>query len=142
MVIARNHVGTVLRVEGADFLDGDVQHLGDLCEMDATVHTHGVGDERLAGQRRADVVLLVVGHRIVGGDECGDIATRLPGQVLIDVPEVTCAAIAVQGLVDVAWAAVIGGNGQRPVVIDLIQVLEVLGCHGAGAIGVTALVHE
>ena len=142
MVVAGDDVGAELRVEGAYFLDGDVEHLGNLCEVDAPVDADGVGDERLAGQRRADVVLLVVGHRIVGGDEGGHIAAGLAGQVLIDVPEVALVAIAVQGLVDVAGAAVIGGDGQRPVVVDLVEVLEVLGGHGAGAVGVAALVDE
>ena len=70
-------------------------------------------------------MLLVVGHRIVGRDEGGDIAARLSGQILIDVPEIARAAIAVQGFVDVARAAVIGCDSERPVVIDLIQVLQV-----------------
>ena len=50
VIVAGNHVGTVLRIEGADLLDGDVEHFGNLCEVDAAVHAHGVGDERLAGQ--------------------------------------------------------------------------------------------
>ena len=69
MVVTWDDIGTELRIERADFLDGHVQYLGNLCEMDAAVHTDRIGDERFAGQRRADVVLLVIGHRIVGSDK-------------------------------------------------------------------------
>ena len=80
--------------------------------MDAPVHADGVGDQGLACQRGADVVLFVVGHRIVGRDKGGHIAACLAGQVLIDVPKVSRAAVAVQRLVDIARTAVIGRNSQ------------------------------
>ena len=112
MKIAGDDVRPELRVEGAYLLNGHVQHLGNLSKVDASVDCHGVGNQRFAGQRGTDVVLLVIGHRIVGSDEGRHITARFPGQVLIDVPEVSGASIAVQRLVDVARSAVIGGDGQ------------------------------
>lgn len=47
--VARDDIGAILRIEGANLVDRDVEHLGNLGKMDAPIHAHCVGDEWLAG---------------------------------------------------------------------------------------------
>ncbi len=79
--------------------------------MEQPVDVQGVGRQR---QRRfgvADAVLTVVGVGVGGGDEGRNVAAGLAGQVVVDRLEVASAR-AGDRLVDVAGAAVVGGQRQ------------------------------
>ena len=112
--------------------------------MDAAAHAHGVDDERFLGKTGTDVVLLVIGHDVVGGNESRHIATGLAGQVVVDFPEVGFLGIAgaANGLVNIARTTVIGGDGKRPVAIDSVELLEIGSGLLAGAIGIATLINE
>ena len=122
----RDDVEFVLRVELPQGLDRDVDRRGDLPEVHQPVDADGIRGQWDRGFGEFDAVLAVVGVGIRRTDECGDVAARFAGQVVVDVPE--CAPVAAGAgycLVDVARAAVVGGDGQRPVVIDSIEVFQV-----------------
>ena len=105
-------------------------------------HLHRVGQEGTAGKHRADVVVAVIVHHIVDGNESRHIPSRFARQIGIDFPIVGLAARAANGLAHVAGTAVVRGDGQCPVVIDAVEVLEVAGRHGRRLDGVATLVDE
>ncbi len=89
----------------------------------------GVGDDGSSRKRRADVVLIVIGHYIVGGDECRDVSASLLRQKIVDGPVILVVTSGTaQGFVHVAGTAVVSGNGERPVMIHLIELFQVGGC--------------
>ena len=88
MDVARNFVFAVLRVQHADFFDRDVEHRRNLVEMHAMVHVDSIGSDRAYCQRTTQIVICVVGHHIVGGNECRHISPRFGRQVEIDVPKI------------------------------------------------------
>lgn len=73
-------------------------------------------------------MLAVVVHDIVGCDECRYISTGLLWEVWIDVPVVSRTLGTVDGLVYLAWTAVVGSDYQSPVIEDLIEITQVVGC--------------
>ena len=141
--VARNHVATELWVEHAQFVERHIQHLANLVEVDALAHGDGVGEQRLLCQTWADIVILKVSHYVVGCDECGHIATSFLRQIRVYLPKVFARApSAAKRLVHVARTAVVGGNHKRPVVIDVVEALEVGGSRSRRAIWVAAFVHH
>ena len=65
--MAADKVLAVLRIEDSQFLDGNLEYVGDLLEMDPSPYVYGVGKDGLAGQGRRDIVLLVVVHHVSAG---------------------------------------------------------------------------
>ena len=110
--------------------------------MNVAADDDGVGLHRQRGAQRADVVVAVVGHDVVGGNESGHVASRFTGQVRVYLPIVLLAACTVDGLADVGRAAVVGGNDQIPVAENLVEVAQVVGGGIAGLDGVAALVDQ
>ena len=144
MSVARNNVVTILWIENADFLHGDVEHARNLVEAHAIVHLHGVDNERFLRQCGVDVVLLIIVHHIGGGDESRHIAAGFLRQIFVDGPIVGLVVVfhPAQGFVHVCRSAVVGGNGERPIIVDAIQLLEIR-CGGfARLVGVAAFVHQ
>ena len=94
--------------------------------MHQPVDADGIRGQWDRGFGEFDAVLAVVGIGVRGADECGDVAARFAGQVVVDVPEgAALLACAGQRLIDVARTAVVGGDGQRPVFVDGVKVFEV-----------------
>ena len=140
--IAGDDVALVLRVEGPERRHIYLQKIRYLLKMERAVHDDRVGSQRQAGLQGAEVVLAVVGHDVIGGDEERHVRPCLLGQVGEDLPEIGFPARSPDGLVDVARAAVVGCQDQVPVLIDGIHVLEI----AAGGVGgfhrVASLVDE
>ena len=65
--------------------------------------------------RGAQTMVGVVVHYIDDGNESRDIASCFARKVGVDFPEVALATGTGYGFVDVARAAVVGGNGELPV---------------------------
>ncbi len=76
----------------------------------------------------------IMGHGIGGADESGDVAAGFGGEVIIDLPIVFGivgrGAGAGQRLIYIAGAAVIGSDGEAPVIEDFIELLEIFCGHG------------
>ena len=83
--------------------------------MYVAVHHNGVALCRQFGHHRADVVVAIIVHDIVGGNKGRHIATCFFGQVGVDVPIVGEAFGTVYSLVDALWATVVGCNHKVPV---------------------------
>ena len=110
--------------------------------MYVAAHHHRVGLCRQSSGHRTDVVLAVICHDIVGGDECRHISACLLGQIGVYLPIVLAALRAVDGLVDLVGTAVVGCNHQIPVAEHLIQVAQIIGCGIRSLDGVASLIHE
>ena len=113
--------------------------------MYALGHMHGVHHQGLGGKHRADVMLVVIVHHIVRGDEHGYVSARLGAEVIVNGPVVLgvgSAPCAAQSLVDGTRTAVVGGDGQRPVAVAVVQVLKVFGGLFRRLVGVAAFVNH
>ena len=110
--------------------------------MHVTANHHGVGLCREACHHGAYIVIAIVGHNVVGGNESRHIAPRLLRQVGIDVPIVLHSLGAVYGLVDIVGTTVVGGNHKTPVAKHLVEVAEIVGGGIRRLHGVAALVNE
>lgn len=118
---------TVLWIEAAKVLDVDVEHLGNLLQMKVFIDNHGVGLNRQLGHHRTDIVVAIVVHDVVGCDEGWHISACLLGEVGIDVPVIGRTFGAVDGLVDLVGATVVGSDDQAPVVENFIEVAQIVG---------------
>ena len=140
-VVAGNHVLEELRVEHADFIDRDVEHSRNLVEVYVFVDSDSVGGEMALDNGRGYAMFAIIVHHIVGGDKHGDIASGLCRKKLIDFPEILlplpCPA---HGFVDIAGSAVVGGDRKRPVIVDVVELLQVAGGVARGKTCVPALV--
>ena len=110
--------------------------------MDILAEHQCVGLCRQPGLHRADVVVAVVCHDVVGGYERRHITARLLGQVWVYLPVVALAVGAADGLVDLLRPAVVGCNDQCPVAEHLVQVAQVLRGGVRRLYGVAAFVNE
>ena len=137
----RDDVEFVLRIELAQGLDRQVDRRGDLPQVHQFVDPDGVHRKGNRGFGRLDAVLAVVGVGVRRADEGRHVAARLAGQVVVNLPEVL-ASRAGDRFVDVARAAVVGGDGQRPVVINGEEVFQVAAGGLRGAVGVAAFVDQ
>ena len=81
-------------------------------------------------------------HNVGGGNEGGHISTGFAGEIGVNLPEVVLAAGTGDGFVDIAGAAVVGGNGEMPVAENFVEVVKIV-CRGIGRfVGVAALVDD
>ena len=110
--------------------------------MHVFVHHDGVGLHRQARNHRTDVVLAIVVHDVVGGNKRRHVATRLLGQIGINLPVVGLTARTVDGLGNVVGTTVVGGNHQIPVAVDAIKVLQIVGSSIRCLDGVATLVDQ
>ena len=110
--------------------------------MKVTAYLHRIGCFRNVGFHGADVVLAVVGHYVVGGNEGGHVAACLFGQIVVDFPIIGFPSRAADGFVDGARTAVVGGNHQVPVFVNVIHVLQVACCRPGRLYRVAAFVYE
>ena len=69
-----------------------------------------------------DAMFVVIVHGVACSNECRNIATCFARQILVYLPEIAFASRSGDGFIDVARSAVVGGNGQSPIVIDIVQV--------------------
>ncbi len=81
-------------------------------QMKVFVDNHGIGLNRQFGHHRTDVVVAIVVHDVVGCDEGWHISACLLGEVGIDVPVIGRTFGAVDGLVDLVGATVVGSDDQ------------------------------
>ncbi len=141
--IARNDIFAELWIERAELIHRYSHHIGNLLEMHATVHMHAVDNERTLGKYRRDIVLLMIIHYIIGGNERRHITASLRRQEGINFPKVVFAVFEpAQSLVHIAGAAVICGDSERPVVKGLVKLLEILRGRLGSQIWIAALVDE
>ena len=122
-----HNVATVLGVQVFQLLDVDSYHMGYLFEVNVAVEHDGVGLGGQVGRKRADVVLAIVIHDVVGGYEGGHISACLLWQQGVDLPIVLLALQAVDRLVDLLRSTVVCGDDQVPVAKDLVEVAQVMG---------------
>ena len=107
-----------------------------------------VDADRVRGQRQRglgefDAVELVVGVGVGGADEGRYVAARLAGQEVVDVPERAAAVAGTgEGLVHVARSAVVGGDGQRPVLVEGVEVFQIAAGGARREDGIAPLVDE
>ena len=143
VVVAGDYILAKLRIEHPYLLDRYVEHLGNLVEVNTVGHLHGVGHELLLHHGGLQSEAVVIVHHKVGSDESWQIAASLCGEEIVDLPEIFFAATgASERFVDIARAAVVGGDGERPVVVDVVELAEVFGCCGRRLAWVAALVYE
>ena len=128
---SRDDVHFVLRIECPQSFDGNVECRGYLSQVEQAGDADRIGRQRHGRVFALDTVLLVVGIGIGGSDEGRYIPASFAGQVFVDVPEGRPSAGAGQGFVYVARAAVVGGDGECPVVVDAVKVLQIT-AGGAG----------
>ena len=151
LCLARHYVTAELRVQRAQHVKVDIQHGGDLLQVDIPVDDDGICLFGQTGGHRAYIVVAIVCHDIVGSDKCRHVASCLCWQVGIDMPVVLIGGLAclaatrispVDSLVDVLRPAVIGCNDQVPVTEYLIQGFQVSGCCVGRLHWVAALVYQ
>ena len=140
--ITGDDITFVLWVEGPERRHIHLQKIRHLLKMERPVDDDRVCRQRQAGLQGAEVVLAMVGHDVIGGDEERHIRARLAGQVGEDLPEIGFPARSPDGLVDVARAAVVGCQDQAPILIDGIHVLEIAASRVCGLHRVAPLVDE
>lgn len=78
------YVAGVLGVEASQFGEGDIQFVRHLLEVHASRGDNGVGEHDFVQGCGADTVLVMVVHRIVGGNEDGQVGAGLAGEVGVD----------------------------------------------------------
>ena len=94
--------------------------------MHPLIYMKSVSDQRALRNHRADVMILVMVHHIIGGDESRHISACLLRKVIIYRPIVESGGIATgtaQGFVDGARSAVIGCDSKAPVAICVVEIL-------------------
>ena len=96
--------------------------------MYVLVHFHGVRLHWQLGYHRTDVVVAIIVHDVVGCDEGWHVSTGLLWQVWIDLPIVCLALGTVDSFVHLGWSAVVGCDDEVPVVVDLVEVAQIVGC--------------
>ena len=116
-----------------DLIHSDAANIRDLFEMQVAVHLYGICGVRNIGFHRADIVLAVVRHYVVGGYKSGYVSACFFGQIVVYFPIIRFAACAPDGFVDGAGAAVVGGDYQVPVLVDGIHIFQVA-CGGPGSL--------
>ena len=124
---AVDQMTTVLRIEVLQLRHIDAQHMRNLLKVDVAVDHHRIGAGGQRAVERADIVVAVVVHHVVGGDEGGHITTRLLRQPGINLPVVALAVSAAYGLIDLVGTAIVSGDDEVPVVVDLIEVAQIVG---------------
>ena len=110
--------------------------------MKVFVDNHGVGLKRQFGHHRTDVVVAIVVHDVVGCDEGWHVSACLFGEVGIDVPVIRRTFGAVDGLIDLVGATVVGSDDKAPVVENLIEVAQIVGGSIRGFHWVATLINE
>ncbi len=136
-------VELVLRIELAQGFHRDVDCRCDLFEVHQAVDANRVDRQRNGGRFGLDAVVAVVGIGVGGADERRNVAAGLARQKVVDVPERTAlSARTSQRLVDVAGAAVVGRDGQRPLLVDAVEVFQIAAGGLGRKDGVAALVDQ
>ena len=124
-IVAIDDATAILRIQLFDEFDIDAENAGNLLEMHVAVEHERVGFRRQAAQHRADVVLAIIIHNVVGGDERRHVAARFGRQIGIDVPVVLHASGAVDSLVHVLRTAVVGRDDEVPVAENLVERFQI-----------------
>ena len=140
--IAGDDVVAIHRVEGTQHINVEIQHMGNLLKVHLLINHHRIGLGRQTTVHRTDIVQRIVGHHIVGCYEGRHVATRFTGQVRVNLPVVLRPARALDGLVHIAWTAVIGSNHQVPVAKHLIEVAQQVGSSIGSLDGVATLIDQ
>ena len=142
-VVTGDDVFEILWIEHPDFLDRNVEDSRNLIEMHIFVDDDGVGRQMALDDGRRYAMLIEIVHHIVCSDEHGDISSGLRRQIFINLPEILFTLTrTAQSLVDVTGSAVVGGDGKRPVIINLMQLFEIACGVARREAGVAALVNQ
>ena len=94
-------------------LDVDVENLGNLFQVNILVDQYGICLYWQFCYHWADIVVAIVVHDVVGCDEGWHISACLLGEVGIDVPVIGRTFGAVDGLVDLVGATVVGSDDKQ-----------------------------
>ena len=115
----------ILRIQTLDLIQRYITKVSDLFEVQIFVYLHCVSTCRNISFHRADIVIAVVSHHIVGSDKGRHIATCFFRQIIVDFPIISFAIGTAECLIDCTGATVISSNYQVPVSIDIIHFFEV-----------------
>ena len=66
-------------------------------------------------------------YSVYSCNELGNIASGLPGQIIVYLPVILFVSRSPNGLINITRAAVIGSNYQHPVIIDTIKITHIPG---------------
>ena len=124
--IPRYNIAFILRVERTKLLDVDPQHIGNLLQVKHTVHHNCISRQWKAGLHRADIMIAIVIHDIIGCDKQRYIRTGFTGQVAEDLPEISLSSRTADCLIHIARTTVIGSQHQVPVAINGIHIFKIL----------------
>ena len=142
-IVARNNIFAELRIQHSDLVDRNIEDIGYLLKVDAMIHGDSVSCQVTAHDSRRDIVVVVEIHHIVGGDERRHISAGFARQIVIDFPEIFLSATGTaKSLVDIARAAVVGGNRQRPVAVDVVKLMEIAGGVARRCTRITTLIDK
>ncbi|CDD84071.1 unknown [Bacteroides sp. CAG:462] len=140
--VARYNLSLVLRIQCMQRFQVDVAQVGYLLEMQLAVDVYGICRQGQLRVHRADVMVTVIVHDVVGCNEGRHISSCLFRQVVVDAPVVPGAIGTVNGFVDSTRTAVVGSNDQVPVLESLVKVVQVT-CGSIRSLdGVAAFVDE
>ena len=140
--VARYNLSLVLRIQCMQRFQVDVAQVGNLLEMQLAVDVYGICRQGQLRVHRADVMVTVIVHDVVGCNEGRHISSCLFRQVVVDAPVVPGAIGTVNGFVDSTRTAVVGSNDQVPVLESLVKVVQVT-CGSIRSLdGVAAFVDE
>ena len=124
--ISRNDIAFILRVERTKLFDVDPQHIGNLLQVKHAVHHNRIGRQRQTGLHRANIMIAIVIHDIIGCDKQRYIRTGFTRQVAEDLPKIGLSPGTADRLVHIARTTVIGSQHQVPVAIDGVHIFKIL----------------
>ena len=96
--------------------------------MNIAVNHHRIRFLGQTSHKRADVVLAIIVHDIIGGNESRHISACLSWEIRINLPIVACSVGTMYGFVDVLGTTVISCDDEIPIAEDAIEVVQIMGC--------------
>ena len=123
--IARDNIAFVLRIQCPQLLQIQVQNVGDLLQMKHLPYHDRIGSQWQIGLQRADIMVAIIVHDIVGSDEKRDIRACFLGQIRKDIPEICFSPGTADGFVHIPRSTIIGRQDEVPVFVDGIHIFEI-----------------
>ena len=100
---ARNHWFLILRIQTLDLIQRYITKVRRFVRSADFVYLHCVSTCRNISFHRADIVIAVVSHHIVGSDKGRHIATCFFRQIIVDFPIISFAIGTADCLIDCTW---------------------------------------
>ena len=142
VLATRNDISWILRIESSEEGDRNINILCDLLKVLSLAGVNSIRDLILDITSGADAMQLGIVHGIASRYIDGKVSSGLFRQERIDAPEVAFSSSAVDGLVDIAWSAVVGSNDEVPILEDGVKVGQEFACRFSGADRVHTFVNE